>query len=52
MNDVMMVISVVVIFFLRIGIPVIILVGLGVMIDRWQRHRESDIESKYHKPVQ
>ncbi|MBZ0274693.1 MAG: hypothetical protein K8I60_01030 [Anaerolineae bacterium] len=51
MNDIMLVMSVIVMFTVRIGIPVIILVGLGVLIDRWQRRRESDIDRKYNKPA-
>lgn len=40
MDDLMMIISVAVLFLVRIGIPVILLVSLGVLIDRWQSHRE------------
>ncbi|MCB9451093.1 MAG: hypothetical protein H6672_06615 [Anaerolineaceae bacterium] len=47
--DIMTIVSVVVLFILRIGIPVLVLVGLGVVIDRWQRRREADIETKYNK---
>ena len=31
-------------FLIRIGIPVMLLVGLGVLIDRWQSKREADVE--------
>lgn len=51
MNDILMVGSVVVMFFLRIGIPVIILVGLGIVVDRWQRRRDANIERKYNTPA-
>jgi len=51
MNDIIMVMSVVVMFFLRIGIPVIILVGLGILIDRWQRHRDAHIERNFNEPA-
>jgi hypothetical protein len=44
MDDIMMVLGVAGLFLLRIGIPVILLVGLGLMIDHWQSRRESDIE--------
>jgi hypothetical protein len=41
--------SVAVLFLLRIGIPVMLLVGLGILIDRWQSKREWDVEHKLHK---
>lgn len=31
-------------FLFRIGVPVVLLVGLGVLIDRWQSKRERDIQ--------
>lgn len=46
MNDLMMVIGVAVLFFLRIGVPVILLVGLGILIDRWQSHREQNKDNR------
>jgi hypothetical protein len=43
MEDFVMVLSVAALFLLRIGIPVILLVGLGILIDRWQSHREHNL---------
>jgi hypothetical protein len=40
MMDIATVASVVVLFLVRIGIPIIALVSVGVLIDRWQRRRE------------
>ena len=40
MDELMMVVGVAVLFLLRIGVPVILLVGLGILIDRWQRQRQ------------
>ena len=31
-------------FLIRIGLPVALLVGLGVLIDRWQSKRDADVE--------
>lgn len=47
MNDILMVVNVVVLFLLRIGLPVLVLVTLGTLIDRWQKQRESQIEHDY-----
>ena len=43
MDDLLMVLSVAGLFLLRIGVPVLLLVGLGLLIDRWQSKREWDI---------
>ena len=37
MNDLLMTLTVAGLFLIRIGIPVALLVGVGVLIDRWQR---------------
>lgn len=44
MTELTLVIDVVLMFFVRIGIPLILLVVLGVLIDRWQRrlHERAD----------
>jgi uncharacterized membrane protein len=44
MTELQLVIYVIFFFFVRIGIPLILLVILGTVIDRWQRklHNESD----------
>lgn len=46
MTELELVLSVIGMFILRIGIPLILLVILGTMIDRWQRR--SYIESNQH----
>ncbi len=43
MNDLMMVLGVALLFLFRIGVPVILLVGLGILIDRWQSNRERNL---------
>lgn len=40
MNDIVMIVSVAALFLIRIGIPIILLIGLGLLIDRWQSHRQ------------
>ena len=40
MEDLMVTLWVVVLFLIRIGIPVVILVTLGVLFERWQQKRE------------
>ena len=42
MDDIGLVLSVIALFLLRIGVPVILLVSLGVLIDRWQSKREEN----------
>lgn len=46
MADVGLVVSVVFLFVIRIGIPVILLIALGTFIDRWQRQRHE--QQKQH----
>ncbi len=43
MEDLMVTLWVVVLFLIRIGIPVLILVTLGVLFDHWQQKREHRI---------
>lgn len=43
MDDLMLIIGVAGMFLLRIGIPVLLLITLGVLIDRWQTKRENDV---------
>jgi hypothetical protein len=43
----MTVLSVLGLFMLRIGGPLLLLVGLGILIDRWQRKREQEIRRQY-----
>lgn len=51
MDDLLTILGVVALFLIRIGIPVILLVGLGLLIDRWQSKRETDIERERRKPI-
>lgn len=44
MDELITTLVVAVLFLIRIGVPVVLLVGLGVLIDRWQSKREADIE--------
>lgn len=46
MNDLLTILSVTALFLLRIGVPVILLVALGLLIDRWQSKRESEVEPR------
>ena len=46
MENVLMIVSVAVLFIVRIGIPVLVLVSLGLLIDRWQSKRENDIQTQ------
>lgn len=43
MDDLMLIIGVAGMFLLRIGIPVLLLIMLGILIDRWQTKRENDV---------
>ena len=45
MDQLLLTISIAALFLLRIGVPVIVLISVGVGIDRWQSHRDQ-------KPVQ
>lgn len=47
MAEFQLVFGVVVMFLLRIGIPVLLLIILGSIIDRWQTARENDIRERY-----
>jgi hypothetical protein len=47
MDGVLEVLSVVGLFMLRIGVPVLLLVALGIAIDRWQSRREEYIDQRY-----
>lgn len=47
MNEVLAVLSVVGLFVLRIGVPVLLLVALGILVDRWQNKRDEYIDQRY-----
>jgi type III secretory pathway component EscR len=42
MNDILLTLGVIVLFVARIGIPMMILIGLGIALDRWQSRREKN----------
>lgn len=44
MDELITTLAVAALFLIRIGVPVMLLVGLGVLIDRWQSKREHDLE--------
>jgi hypothetical protein len=48
MQDLQLVIGVAVMFFVRIGIPLLLLIALGTIIDRWQTARENEIRRRYY----
>lgn len=47
MNEPTLILGVVVMFLTRIGIPVLVLIVLGVLIDRWQSQRDDYIQQHY-----
>jgi hypothetical protein len=49
MEQVVLVVSVAAAFLLRIGVPVILLIGLGILIDRWQSKREKSFSDENRK---
>lgn len=54
MENVLLTLSVIALFLVRVGIPVILLIALGMVIDRWQKHRNVEVQrtmTEHHKPV-
>ncbi|MBI5928653.1 MAG: hypothetical protein HY862_05050 [Chloroflexi bacterium] len=54
MESVLLTLSVIVLFLVRVGIPVVLLIALGMVIDRWQKHRNVNVQrnmTEHHKPV-
>lgn len=47
MDDLLLSLSVALMFFLRIGIPVLILIAIGAIVDRWQSQRDDYIRRYY-----
>ena len=47
MLELQLAIGILVMFFLRIGLPLLLLIILGTLIDRWQTKREQDIRMRY-----
>lgn len=48
----MEIIAIAVLFIVRVGVPVLALVFLGIMIDRWQTNREAQIKRQYKRDVE
>jgi hypothetical protein len=49
MEQLLSIVSVAALFFVRIGIPVIVLIILGIVIDRWQATREDAVKREINK---
>jgi hypothetical protein len=47
MDGILAVLSVAGLFMLRIGVPVLVLVALGILVDRWQTRRDEHINQRY-----
>ena len=43
MEQVLYILSIAGLFFLRIGVPVLVLLTLGIVIDHWQAAREKSL---------
>ena len=39
-------------FMVRVGIPIMALVFMGIMIDRWQTRREAEVMKQYNRDVE
>jgi hypothetical protein len=50
MTELTLIISVIFFFFVRIGIPLILLVILGIMVDRWQQRLHNN-HNKYRDQI-
>ncbi|MFN8447746.1 MAG: hypothetical protein U0521_03895 [Anaerolineae bacterium] len=49
MEQLLAILSVAALFLLRIGVPVLILISLGILIDRWQARREDAVRRELNK---
>ena len=47
MNELSLMFGVVLMFLLRIGLPILVLIVLGVLIDRWQSQRDEYVRQHY-----
>jgi hypothetical protein len=47
MLEISSVLAVLGLFMLRIGVPVVVLITLGILIDRWQSRRDAEVRSMY-----
>ena len=49
MTEFTLIINVILMFFLRIGLPLIVLVILGIVVDRWQTRLHQDADAQQEK---
>ena len=49
MEQLLTIISVAALFLIRIGVPVIVLIALGILVDRWQSRREEAVQKELSK---
>ena len=49
MEQLLATVGVVALFLIRVGVPVLVLVGIGILIDRWQSSREKEIDRLYQQ---
>lgn len=53
MESVLLTLSVIALFLMRVGIPVVLLITVGMLVERWQRHREAEVKQylQSHPPT-
>ncbi len=49
MEQIITILGVAALFLVRIGIPVLALITLGILIDRWQNKRQQEVDREVHK---
>ncbi len=49
MNEIQLAVGVVALFVARIGLPMLTLIVIGIMIDRWQSMRNQGARQRIHK---
>lgn len=49
MEQILLILSVAIMFLIRIGVPVIVLIILGILIDRWQAKRDKDVQKELRR---
>ena len=47
MNEIALFLSIIVMFVIRIGLPVLTLIALGILFDRWQSQRQHWVNIHY-----
>jgi hypothetical protein len=50
MTEIGTVLAVIGLFLLRVGLPIVLLIALGLLIDRWQNKRNAEIK-RMQKPT-